>query len=333
MGHNARMAQTEPQTERRERVFVTGATGFVGRAVTAELLRRGYEVIAASRGGQGLSWEGLGSAAGVRCDVTDPRSVEWALRDTQPGAAVHLVGIITQKGRQSFKRVHVDGTLNLLKALRALKADADPDDPEARPLRYLHMSALGADPVSASRYSASKGDAERLVRASGLAWTIFRPSLIFGPGDDFFGRVLRDLVSQAPVVPQIGDGSFPFRPVSVQDVALAFAGALELPETAGKIYGLTGPQEFTFRELLLEELRALGKQKRIVPVPLALMDRLVPLMGVLPNPPITTDQYAMLKAGNTFPPEPARSVFGLPMLRLTEELPRLLRGEGATLRA
>lgn len=288
------------------KILVTGASGFVGKAVVAELVRRGHAVAAGSRRG-----EGLPGAPGVTLDVTDPASVLRAVAGAEPDALVHLVGIIAEEGTQTFARVHVEGTRHVLAAA-------------PRPVRYLHMSALGADEASASGYSRSKAQAEALVRGSGLDWTIFRPSLIFGPGDDFFGRVLRDLVSTAPVVPQIGDGKFPFRPVSVEDVALAFAEALERPETVGQTYELTGPQEYTFRELLELELGALGKRKPIVPVPLPLMDLMVPAMGVLPKPPITRDQYAMLKAGNTAPPERARDAFGLPMRRLPDALPGIL---------
>ena len=208
---------------------------------------------------------------------------------------------------------------------RTYKNRRDDEVERPQPIRYLHMSALGADILSESEYSATKGEAEGLVRISRLPWTIFRPSLIFGVGDDFFGRVLKELVTTAPIVPQIGNGSFPFRPVSIEDVTKAFAEALVRPETIGQTYDLTGPEEFTFRQLLDAEQAALGQSKRVVPVPLALMDRLVPLMNLLPKPPITRDQYAMLKAGNTAPNGPAQRAFGLPMLRLRDRLPQIVR--------
>ena len=280
----------------------------MGRAVVAELLRQGHTVFAGSRRG-----EAVGAAQGIKLDVTDAASALRAAQQTAPDAVVHLVGIIAQTRDQTFQAAHVEGTRHMLAAT-------------PRGARYLHMSALGADPTSPSRYSATKGEAEALVRGSGLDWTIFRPSLIFGQGDDFFGRVLKELVTTAPVVPQIGDGHFPFRPVSIEDVAQAFAGALTRPETAGQTYALTSPEEFTFRQLLDEEQRALGQRRPVVPVPLPLMNLAVPLMGVLPKPPITTDQYAMLKAGNTAPNEPARTVFGLPMHRLQDALPGIVKG-------
>ena len=291
------------------RVLVTGASGFVGRGVVRAIKAAGHDVIAASRSGRDVE-----GACGLGLDVTDPVSVRQAVLAAHPEAVVHLVGIIAEKGAQTFKRVHVEATRNVLAAL-------------APGTRYLHMSALGADPTSPSRYSSSKARAEALVRASGLPFTIFRPSLIFGPGDDFFGRVLKELVSAAPVVPQIGDGHFPFRPVGLSDVAKAFAGALTRPEAVGQTYALAGPSEYSFRQLLELELSALGKRKPIVPVPIFLMNLAVPLMGLLPRPPITRDQYAMLLEGNTGDPEPARSTFDLPMERLEDRLPEIVRGQ------
>lgn len=287
-------------------ILVTGGTGFVGQAVVKELISRGHQVWAGSRTGKG---GGAGQA--IQLDVTDPGSVLSAVAQAVPDAVIHLVGIIAEKGDQTFQAVHEGGTRHVLAAV-------------PRAARYVHMSALGADVNSKSGYSASKGRAEALVRDSGLRYTIFEPSLIFGVGDDFFGRVLRELVSVAPIVPQIGDGTFPFRPVSVQDVAQAFAGAAESDTGLNETYALTGPQEYTFRQLLDMELGALGKKKPIVPVPLPLMNLAVPLMNLLPNPPITGDQYAMLKEGSTAPNEPAKTVFDLPMLSLPDHLPQIV---------
>jgi len=293
------------------RVLVTGGSGFVGRAVAAELAQHGHDVTVGSRSG-----ESVADVRGVSLDVTSAASVQAAVESVRPDAVVHLVGIIAEAGAQTFQRVHVDGTRHVLAAL--------PDG-----TRVLHMSALGARHDAASAYARSKARAEALVQERGLPWTVFRPSLIFGPGDDFFGRVLRGLVLTGPVVPVIGDGSFPFRPVSVQDVAQAFARALQDENgTVGRVFELTGPVEYRFDELLRLELQALGKRKPFVRVPLWLMRAVVPLMQVLPRPPITRDQFAMLVEGNTADPAPARDALGLRMRRLDEDLPALLRSPG-----
>ncbi len=293
------------------KVLVTGATGFVGKAVVQDLLVAGHQVVAGSRGGKQVH-----SAQGISLDVTNPDSVRRVVDTVQPEAVIHLVGIIREKGSQTFEAVHTVGTQNLLEALKPYRS------------RLVHMSALGAALDSPSGYSSSKARAENAVKASGLPYTIFRPSLIFGPGDDFFGNVLKNLVSLPPIVPIIGDGLFPFRPVWVGDVSRAFVRALELPHSVGQSLGqsfdLTGPTEYTFKELLSLELAALGRKKPMLHVPLFVMNLMVPLMQILPNPPITKDQYSMLKAGNTANPSPAREVFGLEMESLEAWLPRIL---------
>jgi uncharacterized protein YbjT (DUF2867 family) len=298
-------------------VIVTGATGYVGYHVVKALLEAGHGVVAVSRKGarsSTASGKDLGILEGARYVVGDVASGA-GLKEAAQGcdAMIHLVGIIAQNNDQTFQRVHVDGTRNVLEAAKS-----------AGVKRYLQMSALGAASGAASRYSATKFEAEELVRGSGLEWTIFRPSLIFGVGDDFFGRVLKNLVA-TPVVPQIGDGSFPFRPVWVGDVAQSFVQSLTNPATIGQIYDLVGPKEYTFRQLLDLEMQTLGAKKPVVPAPLFLMDIAVPLMQILgPLAPITNDQYAMLKAGNTADPTIMRQTFKLEGRTLETELPRVL---------
>ncbi len=298
-------------------VLVTGATGYVGNYVVKALLEGGHTITAVSRKGaksSTASGKDLGTVAGVKyvaADIGSGAGVLDAMRGCE--AVVNLVGVIAQRGEQTFQRVHVDGTRHLLEAAKSLGIK-----------RFVQMSALGAAAGAASRYSASKFEAEELLRASTLEWTIFRPSLIFGVGDDFFGRVLKNLVA-TPIVPQIGDGLFPFRPVWVGDVAQCFAQSLTNPATVGQTYDLVGPKEYTFRQLLDLEMDALGGRKPVVPAPIFLMDLAVPLMQVLgPLAPITTDQYAMLKAGNTADPSKMQQTFTLEGRRLEAELPKVL---------
>lgn len=304
------------------KVLVTGATGYVGFYVIKELLEAGHHVVGLARsigGSKTASGVSLGlhsSATYLVGDVASGNGVSEAM--TGVDAVIHLVGIIAEKGLQTFEKVHVEGTRKVLEAAK-----------KAGIKRFVQMSALGAGPTAVSGYSSSKYRAEELVRASGLAWTIMRPSLIFGRGDDFFGRVLKNLVSQAPIVPQIGDGSFPFRPIWAGDVARAFAQSLEKPATISQVFDLVGPKEFSFKELLDLEMNALGFKKVKVPVPVPIMDIMVPLMNLVPAiAPITKDQYAMLKAGNSADPAPMKAMFNLEWREIERELPIIL-GKGA----
>lgn len=305
-------------------ILVTGASGYVGKRIVTLALAAGHSVKALSRSGtlRGLDSKVLESPnlTIIAADIGDLPSLRNACQDVD--AIIHLVGIIREKGSNSFEAVHVEGTRNIVTA--ALDVGVS---------RYVHMSALGAtnqELCTQSGYMRTKAEAEHIVKGSSLDWTVFRPSLIFGHGDEFFSTVLRELVSLPPVIPQIGDGKFLFKPVWLDDVANAFIQALEAENSFGKSYDLVGPKEYSFRELLelerqaLFSNQALYSKKPIVPVPLALMKLAVPMMQILPNPPITKDQFAMLLAGNTSTSTEAEKTFDLSMTTLDSILPDML---------
>ncbi len=300
-------------------ILVTGSTGYVGHYVVKALLGAGHKIVSVSRDAatsktaSGTKLEVFKNIDYRMADISNSNGLKEAMEGID--AVVHLVGIISEKGLQTFQRVHVEGTKNVLKAAK-----------DAGVKRFLHMSANGASATAVSGYSSSKFQAEELVRASGMDWTIFRPSLVFGVGDDFFGRVLRNLVSQTPVVPQIGDGHFPFRPIWVEDVAAAFVQSLTKPESVGQTYELIGPKEYTFAQLLSLEQAALGFKKPTIAVPVPIIDILVPIMNIAPAlAPITKDQYAMLKAGNTGNPEAMLKTYNLEHRSLEQELPLIVK--------
>lgn len=291
------------------RVLVTGATGFVGGHVVKHLLDAGMQVTTFGR--LQRSTELPATVASLQGDVVTSEGLAAAMSGVD--AVVHLVGIIRERGGATFERVHVEGTRNVLAA--AARAGVP---------RLVHMSALGAGVGSSSGYHRSKAAAEELVRSSAAAWTIMRPSLIFGVGDAFFGGTLRNLVTQPPVIPVVGSGEYPFSPVWIDDVATAFVRALERPTTVGGSFDLVGPREYTLRELLVLVRETLGLNKPLVNIPLPLMRVGVALFRLLPNPPITRDELIMLLAGNTGDPRPAVEAFGLELAALEEHLATIL---------
>lgn len=177
---------------------------------------------------------------------------------------------------------------------------------------------------SPSEYQSSKARGEEIVRASGLHWTVVRPSLIFGVGDGFFSGTLRDLVTKPPLIPVVGTGEYLFRPVWIGDVATAFARALVRPATADLSFDLVGPREYTLRQLLVLVRNVMASRKPLFSVPLPLMRIGTVLFSLLPNPPITRDQLQMLRAGNTGDPSAAVEAFGLELTEFEERLPEVL---------
>ncbi|HEX5815530.1 MAG TPA: NAD-dependent epimerase/dehydratase family protein [Methylomirabilota bacterium] len=185
------------------RVFITGGTGFVGRAVIQALRAEGYAVRCLVRRGSEPDLRGFGAIERVEGDVMARQTLDDGLAGCD--AVVHLVGIIRERPAigSTFERVHVQGTQNVLGAAAA-----------AGVRRYLHMSALGARAGARSRYHRTKWAAEEAVRSSPLPWTIFRPSIVYGPGDEFV-TMLRGMIEGLPVVPVIGSGRQRLQPVPV----------------------------------------------------------------------------------------------------------------------
>lgn len=290
------------------KILVTGASGFVGTRICERLAADGQQVTGLSRSSTARLPPGVSSVQG---DVISGAGLAAAL--TGMDAVIHLVGIIRERGDATFERVHVQGTRNVVAAAEAAGVS-----------RFVHMSALGVGSGSGSEYHTSKAQGEEMARTSDLEWTIMRPSLIFGVGDDFFAGTLRQLVTLPPLIPVVGTGEYLFRPVWLGDVATAFTRALERTETVRQTFELVGPREYTLRELLLLVRDTLQLRKPLVNVPLPLMRLGVSLFRLLPNPPITRNQFLMLLAGNTGDPAPAAAAFGLELTDLSARLPEIL---------
>ncbi len=203
---------TEPR-----RVFVTGATGFVGRAVVHALCAHGHSVRCLVRRGSEHDLRGFEAIERVEGDVLARRGLEEGIAGCD--TLIHLVGIIREHPAAgvTFERLHTQATVRVLEAATAAGAR-----------RFIHMSALGTRPAARARYHATKWAAEEAVRASGLPWTIFRPSIIYGPGDGFVTMLAR-IVRRLPIVPVFGSGGSRLQPVSLRVVAEGFARALDQP--------------------------------------------------------------------------------------------------------
>ncbi|MGH2395080.1 MAG: complex I NDUFA9 subunit family protein, partial [Candidatus Limnocylindria bacterium] len=215
------------------RVFVTGATGFVGRAVVQALRAHGHSVRCLVRRGSERDLRGLGAIERVEGDVLVRQGLEEGMAGCQ--AVIHLVGIIREQPSRgiTFEQVHTQGTINVIDAAAA-----------AGVRRFLHMSALGTRPNARSRYHRTKWAAEEAVRASGLRWTIFRPSIIYGRGDQFV-TMLAYFVGRYPVMPVIGSGRQRLQPVPVEHVAEGFARGVVTGDAEKQTYEVGGPDTVT----------------------------------------------------------------------------------------
>jgi uncharacterized protein YbjT (DUF2867 family) len=292
-------------------IAVTGATGFVGRHVATLLARRGHVVRALVRNpSQGRTLETLGVEL-VPGDLADAAALTTLTRGAN--AVVHLVGIIVETGRATFHAVHVEGTRRVLDAARGAGVG-----------RFVHMSAVGArNEPGATPYHRTKWLGEELVRTSGPSHALFRPSIISGPESAPI-RTLARLHRWSPVVPVFGDGRFPTQPVWVEDVALAFALAVERPELVGA-FELGGPDVLTYEEFVLAIGRATRHARPLVHVPLALVRAAAGAFDLLgAAAPLTSDQLQMLVEGSATPANAIESVFGIRPVPFEQGLNRYL---------
>jgi len=266
------------------KIFLTGGTGFIGGHVRSALLQKGHEIrLLTHRRGDGRE-DGVEQVEG---DITRLETFAGMVEGCD--ATINLVGIIREfPGRGiTFERLHGEATKNIIAAAKA-----------AGVTRHLQMSALGTRPGAASNYHQSKFRAEEEVRASKLDWTIFRPSIVFGPKDDFVNK-LAGYIASYPAVPVIGDGKYRLQPISVDDVARCFAMALDIQETIGRTFELCGPDRLPYNDMLDTIGRALGKQ-RVTKIynPLSFMAAIVPFLQRFSFFPITMDQILMLTEEN-----------------------------------
>jgi len=289
-------------------VAVFGGSGFLGRHVVRALAKRGYRVRVAVRrpelAGYLQPMGRVGQIHAVQANLRYPESVTAAVRDAD--AVINLVGILFERGRQRFDAVMTSGAQTVARAAQAVSA----------PL--VHVSAIGADERSSARYAQAKAEGERLVLAAHPAAVILRPSIIFGPEDDFFNRFAA-LARLAPALPLVGGGLTRMQPVFAGDAAEAIARAVDGDLRAGMVYELGGPDVRTFKELMQFVLATTQRRRLLVPVPFALMKLQAMMLQFLPKPPITPDQVELLKRDNIVSEEAKRDARTLEAIGITPE--------------
>jgi NADH dehydrogenase len=272
---------------------VFGASGFLGRHLVRRLAAAGYVIRAAERDTDGaLFLKPMGDVGQIvpwPADITRPETVAAAVKDAD--VVVNLVGILYERGRATFKAVHEEGAANVAKAAA-----------EAGVRRMIHVSALGADAASPAKYARSKAAGEDAVKAAFPKATILRPSVVFGPEDDFFNR-FASMARLSPVLPVIGassnkDGGPKFQPVYVGDVADAVMASIEQAKAQGQTFELGGPNVYSFRELMRLVKAQTGRKCCLVPLPYWLADLQAAILGLLPVPPLTLDQVQLLRSDN-----------------------------------
>jgi NADH dehydrogenase len=288
-------------------VFVTGSTGFVGNHVLHELVEKGHQVKALVRPGSEHKLKRPDDVETIPGTVEEIADLIQGMQGCE--AAIHLVGIIRAFPSRdiTFERLHTEAAANVIGAAK-----------EAKVQRLLHMSALGAREDGPTPYLRTKFAAEELVRQSGLNYTIFRPSLIFGRGGEAI-KMFADMVKKY-VVPIIGDGQYRFQPVSVTTVAQGFEKGLD-PETANdQTLDVGGPDNVTFDEIMDTLARVMGKSIVKIHMPILPLRLATSALQHAPGYPLTTDQITMLLEGSTCDEKPFYELLGLEPISLEQTL-------------
>jgi NADH dehydrogenase len=291
-------------------VLVTGAAGLVGIHTCRELAKNGWKVRAmvrdAARAAVRLGQLPLEFRVG---DVRDASSLRSALSGC--GAVVHLAAVAIEKKGESYAETNTAATERLISAARAENVQ-----------RLIYMSQNGADSASRYPFLHSKGVAQDSVKSSGLRWTILRPSVIFGPEDEFVNALGRLILLTPGVFPLPGGGSARFQPIAVDDIAKVIRLTLEKKETVGKIYDLGGSVPLTLRQMTERILSAMGTTRTLVSVPIPVLRPLVGLAKQLvPNPPVTPGLLDLLALDNTVANNALIDTFGVtPMPFAGDEL-------------
>jgi len=269
-------------------VTVFGGSGFLGRSVVRALCKREYRVRVAVRrpelAGHLQPLGKVGQIHAVQANLRYPASIEAAMRDSH--VAINLVGILAEGGAQTFDAVQGSGAGAVARAASAIGA------------RMVHVSAIGADENSPSRYARSKAAGEKAVLSAIPSATILRPSVVFGPEDEFTNR-FATLAQMSPALPLIGGGATKLQPVYVGDVSTAVADTVDGKAKAGATYELGGPEVLSMREIMEFILRTIGRRRMLVSLPFGLAKLQALFLQFAPGPlKLTPDQVELLRSDN-----------------------------------
>ncbi|MAW86822.1 MAG: complex I NDUFA9 subunit family protein [Phyllobacteriaceae bacterium] len=268
-------------------VTIFGGSGFVGRHTVRALAKRGYRIRVACRrpnlAGHLQPLGNVGQIQAVQANLRNRASIDRVIQGSDH--VINLVGILHEGGKQTFQSVQAFGARAVAEAARAIGAS------------LTHVSAIGADENSPADYARTKAAGEKAVFETLPDAIVIRPSIVFGPEDDFFNR-FAEMARFSPVLPLIGGGTTKFQPVFVGDLAEVIAQTVEGKAAGGRVYEIGGPEVMTFRECLEEMLSAIDRKRALVSVPWAVARLQGKILGMLPNPMLTADQVEMLKTDN-----------------------------------
>jgi uncharacterized protein YbjT (DUF2867 family) len=291
-------------------ILVTGASGYVGNNLVRRLVEAGQPVRALvhNRAKAEARLSDLNDRIEIATgDVTRPETLAPAMDGVT--SVIHLVAVAIEHGDLTYERVNFQGTVNVVNAAKA-----------AGVRRLIFMGQNGSNSALPYPFLASKGKAQEAVAASGLDWTALRPSVIWGPQDEF-ANIQARLIKLTPLLfPIVGDGQARFQPVWVGDVVEAAVRCLDDDRTIGQVYALGGPEVLTYAEIVGRVLKALGARRLTVNVPVPLLRPVVKLMEIaLPNPPVTTSLLSVLNVDNTTPDNALPTVFDITPRPFTPE--------------
>jgi uncharacterized protein YbjT (DUF2867 family) len=296
------------------KIFLTGSTGFVGGHILQDLINNNYRVRCLIRQGSGhkiAQYKDRGIEI-VHGDITETNSLQNRLEGCD--ALINLVGIIREFPRKgiTFEKLHYEGTVNLIKAAR-----------EQGVGRVIQMSALGARLHGKTQYQKTKFRAEESIRNSGLDYTIFRPSIIFGPDDQFtnlFARMLKTI----QFVPVVGNGRYKIQPVAIENISMGFVKSIQQQNTIGKTFEVGGPEKLEFNKIVdtIGDVLCLPPYK--IHMPVFIMNFMAELFDWIPSFPITTEQITMLLESNVCDEKPFFEHFGIKPISFKEGISKYL---------